>query len=115
MIIKLAYAGCEPRKSFEPVLLRTLEGFKDSLPAEEVRVRVAATEGQSPPYGLRAQFVTPGPDYVAEGRDHTLPAALRKLVLDLLRVIRQRTDKQVRRKDKRKTGAARGVKSSYRG
>ncbi|MEZ5433001.1 MAG: hypothetical protein R3F31_17960 [Verrucomicrobiales bacterium] len=43
MIIKLAYAGCEPRKT-EPVLLRTLgKGFKDLLPAEEVRVRVAAT------------------------------------------------------------------------
>lgn len=95
MNIKLAYAGCEPRKEFESVLQRTLESFKDSLPSREVRVKVTASSKKSPPYGIRAQFLTEGQeaDCVAEASDFTLTAALRKLVLELIQAIRLRTPK----------------------
>lgn len=111
MNIKLAYAGCEPRKEFESVLQRTLESFQDSLPAREVRVKVTASEKKSPPYGIRAQFLTAGADCVAEASDFTLTAALRKLVLELLQAIRQRTPKLERRRDEPKAKPVKAVKA----
>ena len=48
----------------------------------------------SPPYRVRVQLVTPGPDVFAEARDHTLGAALSKVAQRLVRIIGARAEKQ---------------------
>jgi ribosome-associated translation inhibitor RaiA len=48
------------------------------LQIDEAHVRLECRFESSPAYGVRIHLVTPGPDVFAEGRDHTIHAAIRK-------------------------------------
>jgi putative sigma-54 modulation protein len=54
-----------------------------------------------PLFRLRAHLAVPGPDFHAEGRDHTFAAALRKLVRGLTRQIQQRKSRRLQRRRER--------------
>ena len=45
---------------------------------DEAHVRLECRFESSPPFGVRIHLVTPGPDVFAEGRDHTIHAAIHK-------------------------------------
>lgn len=53
------------------------------LRIDEARVRLIRRPEESPAFRVQVHLVTPGPDLVAEGRDHTLMAALRKVMSEL--------------------------------
>lgn len=53
------------------------------LVIEEARVRLARHREASPAYEVNVHLVTPGPDVFAEGRDHTLRAAINKVMAQL--------------------------------
>lgn len=65
---------------------------------EEARVRLEHSRHASPPYRVALHLVTPGPDLKAEGRDHTLRAALAKAVAQLECLIVNKGIKRMRRR-----------------
>ncbi len=67
------------------------------LQIDEARVRLECLCEKSPPYRVAIHIVTPGPDVEAEGRDHTLRAAIGKAFLDLEDRLRDREHKSSRR------------------
>lgn len=71
--------------------------LQDRLRLEEAKVVLACHHEESPPYTVRIDLVTPGPDITAESRDHTLRAAMDKAVLELDHRIEERALKRLRR------------------
>jgi ribosome-associated translation inhibitor RaiA len=51
-----------------------------------------------PPFKVKALLEVPGPDFHAEASDHTLPAALHKVIRNLERQIQSRRNKLARRR-----------------
>ena len=64
------------------------------LQIDEANVRLECRFENSPAFKVRVHLVTPGPDVFAEGNDHTLRAAVGK-------VMRQLSDKITSRQRKR--------------
>lgn len=64
---------------------------------DEANVRLARHRETSPAFSVRIHLVTPGPDVVAEGRDHTLRAAIEKVMRGLEGRIGDRVAKRLRR------------------
>ena len=67
------------------------------LQIEKANVRLERRHEESPPFSVRAHLVTPGPDVVAESCDHTLHAAIGKVMSELESHIGRRALKRVRR------------------
>ena len=53
------------------------------LQIDEANVRLEHRRESSPAFRVHVQLVTPGPDLLAEGRDHTIRAAIEKVMADL--------------------------------
>ena len=67
------------------------------LQIEEANVRLECHYEASPAFRVRIHLVTPGPDVFAEGRDHTIPAAIDKVMSELTARIGHRLRKRRRR------------------
>jgi len=68
---------------------------------DEANVRLACHRDVSPAYHVRVHLVTPGPDVIAESNDHTLKAAVDKVIKQLQSTIAGRVAQRLRRgKDK---------------
>jgi ribosome-associated translation inhibitor RaiA len=61
---------------------------------DEANIRLIRLENASPAYRVNVHLVTPGPDLFAESRDHTLRAALEKVMKQLRDNISSRADKR---------------------
>ncbi|MCX8090810.1 MAG: HPF/RaiA family ribosome-associated protein [Verrucomicrobiae bacterium] len=64
---------------------------------DEANVRLECRFESSPPFAVRIDLVTPGPDLFAESRDYTLPAAFSKAMTQLREQIAHRASRRVRR------------------
>jgi ribosome-associated translation inhibitor RaiA len=53
------------------------------LQIDEAHIRLECRFESSPAFGVRIHLVTPGPDVFAEGRDHTIHAAIRKALREI--------------------------------
>ena len=71
--------------------------FEPRLQIDEAWVRLECQWEESPAYRVAIRLVTPGPDLQAEGCDHTIRAALGKVVTDLEDKVRHRSRKPFRR------------------
>ena len=71
--------------------------FEPRLQIDEARVRLECRWEQSPACFVAIHIVTPGPDLRAEGRDHTIRAAIGKAVTDLAAKLGHRVRKPFRR------------------
>ena len=60
-------------------------------------VHVYREHETSPPFRVHVHLVTPGPDVFAEARDHTLAAALAKVMKQLAHEIDTRVGKRLAR------------------
>jgi ribosomal subunit interface protein len=67
------------------------------LQIDEASVRLECRHEESPAFSVHIHLVTPGPDVVAEGRDHTIRAAVNKVMAALEEKIGSRTLKRFRR------------------
>ena len=67
------------------------------LQIDEANVRLAHRREASPPYHVQVHLVTPGPDVFAEGNDHTLRAAVGKVMRELGEKITGRSRKREQR------------------
>ena len=64
---------------------------------DEANVRLIRRRDSSPAYQVNVHLVTPGPDVLAEGRDHTLRAAVGKVI----RQLRDQIDRRARKPSRR--------------
>ena len=71
--------------------------FGPRLQIDEARVRLECHWEESPAYRVAIHLVTPGPDVLAEGRDHTIRAAIAKAVADIEAKLGHRASKPLRR------------------
>jgi ribosomal subunit interface protein len=101
MKILLRYFGLNARASLQGLVeaqLRRLEGLAAIASA---RVILERQHEARPAYRVQTLLEVPGPDVHAEARDHTLQAALLKVVKDLERQIRSRKNRQTERLKRR--------------
>jgi ribosome-associated translation inhibitor RaiA len=67
------------------------------LQIEEANVRLEHQQESSPAFRVHVHLVTPGPDLLAEGRDHTIRAAIDKVMAELEQKITLRWFKRSQR------------------
>ena len=88
---------CQLSPSVTTLVQDELESLRPSLQIHEARVFIEHRAEQSPPFHIAAHLVTPGPDVCAQSMDHTLRAALAKLMAQLRDRIVHRNRKRDRR------------------
>jgi ribosome-associated translation inhibitor RaiA len=81
----------------DSLLEERILAFEPRLQIDEARVRLECRWEESPAYFVAIHLVTPGPDLRAEGRDHTIRAAIGKAVTDLEDKLGHRARKPLRR------------------
>jgi ribosome-associated translation inhibitor RaiA len=67
------------------------------LQIDEANVRLEGCFQESPAFSVRIHLVTPGPDVLVERRDHTLRAAIEKVMAELEAKVVSRFEKRRRR------------------
>ena len=61
---------------------------------DEANIRLVRLENASPAYQVNVHLVTPGPDVFAESRDHTIRAAIEKVLTQVEAKITNRFEKR---------------------
>ncbi len=72
-------------------------GLGPLLQIDEANVRLERHRGASPAFRAQVHLVTPGPDVLAEARDHTIRAAVEKVLAELELKINGRALQRMRR------------------
>jgi ribosome-associated translation inhibitor RaiA len=67
------------------------------LQIDVANIILARDDDASPPFQVKAHLVTPGPDVLAEGCDHTLQAAFHKVMESLRGKISSRATRRQKR------------------
>jgi ribosome-associated translation inhibitor RaiA len=97
MKLTLKHQSHQSSPSFAALIKERIGFLAKVLRIDEARTLVERRTESSPPFRLAAQLVTPGPDVFAEAADHTLRAALHKLVKQLKGRIEHRRQKRAKR------------------
>lgn len=71
--------------------------LQPALQIDEACVSLARDYDASPPFQVKVHLVTPGPDVLAEGCDHTLEAAFNKVMSSLRDKIGNRATRRQKR------------------
>ena len=106
MKITLRYRGLNARAIWQTLVEAQLKRLQNLANIASARVILESQQEVKPAFRVFAHLEVPGPDFHAEARDHTLPAALLKVVKNLERQIRSR---RTRRADKLKTNLQLGI------
>ena len=80
------------------------------LQIDEATVRLARHPESSPSYHVHVHLVTPGPDVLAEGQDHTLRGAFGKVMRQVSESIAHRVQKRLRRQKSNRSAPAEKVR-----
>ena len=80
--MKLTVQHCHLRSTdqVDSLIEHHILALQPRLQIDEANVRLERHREQSPPFRVHVHLVTPGPDVVAEGKDHTLRAAIAKVM-----------------------------------
>ncbi len=95
MKINLRFLGLKPRDQWKKEVARELDALGKDAAVSSADVVLEGRRESGPFFRLRALLAVPGPDFHAEGVDHTFTAALRKLSRELKRQIRHRQAKRL--------------------
>ncbi|HEX8311327.1 MAG TPA: HPF/RaiA family ribosome-associated protein [Chthoniobacteraceae bacterium] len=96
----------ESSPSFTALVQEQIESLGETLQIDEARIVIECRPDASPAFRMTAHLVTPGPDVFAEAVDHTLRAALQKLIAQLESRIDHRLQKRAQNtKDHFKTAS----------
>jgi ribosome-associated translation inhibitor RaiA len=106
MKILLRYCGLNARASWRGLVEAQLRKLESLAAIATAQVTLEWRHEVKPAFRVLTLLEVPGPDVHAEARDHTLPAALLKVVKDLERQIRSRRS---RRADRWKTNLRLGL------
>ncbi len=105
MNIILRYRGINPRLIWDGLVEYQLRKLQHLAAIASARIILEWQQHVRPAFRVLVNLEVPGPDFHAEASDHTLQAALLKVVENLKRQIRLRKN---RRLDNRKTVAQLG-------
>jgi ribosome-associated translation inhibitor RaiA len=106
MNIIVLYCGVTKRAVWQELVETQLRKLQNLAAIATARVTLEWQRGVKPAFRVLTQLEVPGPDFHAEASDHTLPAALVKVVKSLEKQIRSRKN---RRADKWKTTVQLGL------
>jgi ribosomal subunit interface protein len=106
MKILLRYCGLNAHASWRGLVEAQLKKLEKLAAIACAQVTLERRHEDRPGFRVQTLLEVPGPDVHAEARDHTLPAALLKVVKDLERQILGRRN---RRADRRKTNVQLGL------
>jgi ribosomal subunit interface protein len=106
MKILLRYCGLNARAAWRALVENQIKKLQGLAAIASAHVTLKRDRELTPAFRVQAQLEVPGPDFHAEARDHTLPAALLKVARELERQIRLRKS---RRADQHKTNLQLGV------
>lgn len=90
MNLILRYCGLNACVRWRELVENQLKRLQGLAAIGSAHVTLGWERDARPAFLVQAQLEVPGPDYNAEGRDHTLPAALAKVARELERQIRSR-------------------------
>lgn len=97
MKLTLIHSGIHSVKKLRALVQREIRTLEPLRQIDEAKVQLTHEYEASPPFRVLAQLVTPGPDVFAEARDHTLAAALGKVMKQLGHAIRTRAGRRLAR------------------
>jgi ribosome-associated translation inhibitor RaiA len=97
MKILLRYCGLNARAYWRGLVEAQLKGLEGLAAIASARVTLERHRDVRPAFRVLTLLEVPGPDVHAEARDHTLSAALLKVVKDLERQIRSRRNRRAER------------------
>ena len=97
--MKLTLQHHQVRSSHEldSLIENRILALQPRLQIDEANVRLECRFQESPAFSVRIHLVTPGPDVVAEDRDHTIRAAASKV----MRQLRERIARRARKSGQR--------------
>jgi ribosomal subunit interface protein len=78
MKLNLQHHNVRSTHALDSLIENRILALQPRLRIDEAHVRLECRFESSPPFGVRIHLVTPGPDVFAEGRDHTIHAAIHK-------------------------------------
>lgn len=97
MRLNLHHVHVRSSDELNSLLENRILDLQPRLPIDEANVRLECRFEESPAFGVQVHLVTPGPGVIAEGHDHTLRAAIVKVLADLETKIHGRSLKRGRR------------------
>jgi ribosomal subunit interface protein len=97
MKILLKYFGLNARASWRGLVEAQLRRLEDLAAIGSAQVTLERQMESTPAFRVMTLLEVPGPDVHAEARDHTLQAALLKVIRDLERQIRSRKNRRTER------------------
>jgi len=83
MKITLQHHNLRSIDELDTIVEEQIISFQPRLRIDEARVRLECRFDESPAFRVGIHLITPGPDVMAEGRDHTLRAAIHKAMSEL--------------------------------
>lgn len=99
MKLRIQHRHHQPSDSFTALVGTELSALSSQMRIDEALILVEHQQDKSPPFRISAHLVTPGPDVMAEATDHTLRAALTKLIRSLQDILSHRSQRR-KRKDR---------------
>lgn len=94
MKTSLRYLGLNAQASWDRLIQEQLKLLQKLTNIESAQVVLERKREDTPAFRAHMVLVVPGPDFHADALDHTVTAALHKVVEDLKRQIRARQTKQ---------------------
>jgi ribosome-associated translation inhibitor RaiA len=97
MKLALEHHHLRSTDALDSLIEERILALQPRLQIDEANVRLEHRHESSPAFRVHVHLVTPGPDVFAEGRDHTLRAAIEKVTAALEARIGDRLEKRRRR------------------
>lgn len=97
MKLTLQYHNVRSTGGIEALVENMILSLQPAMKIDHAIVRLEEAVESSPRFRTSVHLVTPGPDVIAEGRDHTLLAAINKVISALKNKIGHRVLKRLRR------------------
>jgi ribosome-associated translation inhibitor RaiA len=94
MKLNLQHHNVRSTHELDSLIENCILALQPRLQIDEANVRLECRFESSPAFGVRIHLVTPGPDVVAEGRDHTIRAAIRKAMAEIESRLNHRSAKR---------------------
>jgi ribosome-associated translation inhibitor RaiA len=94
MNIIVRYCGLTQRARWQSLVEAQLKKLQHLAAIATAKVTLEFQHGGTPAFRVFTHLEVPGPDYHAEASDHTLPAALLKVVNNLQQQIRARQNRR---------------------
>jgi ribosome-associated translation inhibitor RaiA len=97
MKLVVRHSGISFTKGLDSIVRREIGALEPLRQIDQAMVHLTRDDEASPPFRVNVHLFTPGPDVFAEARDHTLAAALSKVMKQLAHEIKARAGKRLAR------------------